>query len=171
MTAPTIAKALDSLSKVIAGSPDKALVTFAPVTASLIDGLKCRVTGPSGEQIETDMPPRMGGSNSQPSPGWYFRAALAACFSTVIAQQAARGGIGLTRLEVTIDADGDQRGLLGLDDSISAGHLAIRSNVRIGARDASPEQLEMLVRWARDHSPVSCTVRDAPANTLDVHVV
>ena len=59
--------------------------------------------GPSGEQIETDMPPVMGGAGTGPNPGWFFRASLAACCSTVIAAQAARLGINLTKLKVTVE--------------------------------------------------------------------
>ena len=116
------------------------------------------------------MPPALGGAGSGPNPGWFFRASLAACCSTVIAAQAARLGINLTKLEVTVEGEGDNRGMLGLDDAISAGHSAIRTNVRISAQDATFEQLEELVRWAAAHSPVGCTVRDAPSNTLIVVV-
>src|SRR6185503_15212809 len=98
----------------------------APATATLETGLMCRVTGPAGEQIETDMPPAMGGAGLRPNPAWFFRASIAACCSTVIGAQAARLGISLTRVEVTVEGEGDNRGILGVDDSISAGHSAIR---------------------------------------------
>ena len=127
--------------------------------------------GPSGEQIETDMPPVMGGAGTGPNPGWFFRASLAACCSTVIAAQAARLGIKLTKLKVTVEGDGDIRGMLGLDNSISAGHSAISSNVEIGATNATPEQLQNLVEWSVDHSPVCRTVRGAPMNTLNVVII
>jgi uncharacterized OsmC-like protein len=168
MARSPIADALDSLSKAIEANPDKARAKYVPATATILSGLKCRVTGPSGEQIETDMPAAMGGGNSGPNPGWFFRASLAACCSTVIAAQAARLGINLTNLEVTVEGDGDNRGILGLDDRISAGHSVIRTNVQIGAQNATPEQLQELVKWAEEHSPVGRTVRDAPANTLRV---
>jgi uncharacterized OsmC-like protein len=166
----TIATALDSLSKVFEANPEKAYAKYARATATLLNGLKCRVTGPSGEQIETDMPGSMGGGGSSPNPGWFFRASLAACCSTMIAAQAARLGIVLTELEVTVTGEGDHRGMLGVDDKISAGHSAIRTEVRIVAPDASGEQLEQLVRWADEHSPVGCTVRNAPSSTLIVSV-
>jgi uncharacterized OsmC-like protein len=170
MSSATIAAALDGLSKTIAANPEKARAKYAPATATIVDGLKCRVTGPAGESIETDMPAPMGGAGASPNPGWYFRAAMAACCSTVIAQRAARLGIELTRLEVTVAGDGDNRGMLGLDDSVSAGHAAIRTDVQISARNASAETLRELVQWANDHAPVGRTVRDATPNTLNVHV-
>lgn len=171
MTLSPIASAWTSLGETLRAHPEKARAKYAPATATLESGLKCRVTGPSGEQIETDMPPALGGAGAGPNPGWFFRASLAACCSTVIAAQAARLGINLTKLEVTVEGEGDNRGMLGLDDAISAGHCAIRTNVRISAQDATSEQLEELVQWAAAHSPVGCTVRDAPSNTLSVVVV
>jgi uncharacterized OsmC-like protein len=159
------------LSEALRAHPDKARAKYAPATATLESGLKCRVTGPSGEQIETDMPPALGGAGSGPNPGWFFRASVAACCSTVIAAQAARLGINLTKLEVTVEGEGDHRGMLGVEDAISAGHSTMRTNVRISAQDATSEQLEELVQWAAAHSPVGCTVRDAPSNSLSVVAV
>jgi uncharacterized OsmC-like protein len=169
VTSP-IATALNNLSETIQAHPEKARAKYAPATATLESGLKCRVTGPSEEHIETDIPAGMGGTGTGPNPGWFFRASLAACCSTVIAAQAARLGINLTKLEVTVEGEGDIRGMLGLDERVSAGHSAIRSNVEIGATNATPEQLQKLVEWAVDHSPVCRTVRDAPINTLSVSI-
>jgi hypothetical protein len=60
------------------------------------------------------------------------------------------------------------RGILGVDDRISAGMSELRTIVQISADNAGPEQLEELVRWSDKHSPVGCTVREAPENTLTV---
>jgi uncharacterized OsmC-like protein len=171
VTLSPIASAWNSLGEALRAHPEKARAKYAPATATLESGLKCRVTGPSGEQIETDMPPALGGAGSGPNPGWFFRASLAACCSTVIAAQAARLGINLTKLEVTVEGEGDHRGMLGVEDAISAGHSTMRTNVRISAQDATSVQLEELVQWAAAHSPVGCTARDAPSNSLSVVVV
>jgi uncharacterized OsmC-like protein len=96
MTGALIATALNDLSKAIEAHPEKARAKHAAATATLVGGLNCRVTGPAAERIDTDMPAAMGGESSFPNPGWYFRAALAACCATVIAQRAARLGIDLT---------------------------------------------------------------------------
>jgi uncharacterized OsmC-like protein len=170
MTSP-IAATLESVVATIKANPEKARAKYAPATATLADGLKCSVTGPSGESLATDMGKAMGGDASAPNPGWYFRASIAACCSTAIAMNAARRGINLTALEVTVEADGDNRGILGMDESVSAGHGALRTNVKIASDNASPEQLQDLVRFAEAHSPVGCTVRDAPPNALRIDVV
>jgi uncharacterized OsmC-like protein len=169
MTSP-IATALETVTATINANPEKARAKYASATATLADGLKCRVTGPAGETIVTDMGKAMGGEASAPNPGWYFRASIAACCSTAIAMNAARRGINLTALEVTVEGDGDNRGILGMDETVSAGHAALRTNVKIAADNASREQLEELVRFAESHSPVGRTVRDAPPNTLRIDV-
>jgi uncharacterized OsmC-like protein len=167
MTLAAIAATLGKLGSDISADPGKARAKYTPAIATVVGGLKCRVDG-AGQAIETDMPAATGGENSAPSPGWFFRASLASCCATVIAQEASRRNLSLTKLVVTVEGDGDLRGMLGLDDSISAGHLAIRTSVEIAASNANSGQLEDLVQWAAAHAPVGCTVRDAPANALIV---
>jgi uncharacterized OsmC-like protein len=89
----------------------------------------------------------------------------------MIATRAARLGIDLSELEVKVAGEGNHRGMLGLDESILAGHSALRTDVRISARNSSPEKLCELVTWAEEHSPVGRTVRDAPKNTLTIEIV
>ena len=171
MSSVQIRTALEKLTQTIVSQPEKAVAKHAPATAILDNGLKCRVVGPAGEQIETDMPQGMGGAASGPNPGWFFRAALASCCATVIAMRAARLGINLTKLEIAVESDGDNRGILGLDERISAGMSSLRTNIQIAADNANAEQLEELVGWAEKHSPVGCTVREAPTNTINVRVM
>jgi hypothetical protein len=102
MESDRIAKALEGLSETLQSDPLKGPATYATATARLVDGLRCRVTGPSGELLETDMPKSMGGEGSSANPGWFFRASMAACCSTMIASRAARLGIELTGLEVVV---------------------------------------------------------------------
>jgi len=168
---PDINAALEKLERTISEQPEKAKARHSRAVATLDGGLRCRVAGSAGEQIETDMPPAMGGNAAGPNPGWFFRASLASCCATVIAMRAARLGINLTKLEVTVDSEGDHRGMLGLDDRISAGMSPLRTSVQIAADNAKPQELEELVRWADRHSPVGCTVRNAPANILTVQTM
>ena len=131
-----ISRALENLSAQISADPSKARAKPVPATARLGDGLKCEVTGPQGQRMATDMPPAMGGEASAPNPGWYLRGAMASCCATVIAMRAAKLGIELDTLEVTVESDADHRGLLGLDPKISAGQSAMRTTVRIGGSPA-----------------------------------
>ena len=153
-----VAEAIAKLRRTFTEQPEKAKAKNAPATAKLEDSLKFNVTGPAGEKVLTDMPPPMGGTGSGPNPGWLLRAALASCNATVIAMRAADLGLKLNTLEVTVESESDNRGLLGLDESASAGLRNLRTRVKIGAEGATPAQLRDIVAWAEAHSPVGCTI-------------
>jgi len=169
MSESTVREAIERLSAAISADPSKARARSS-ATARHTEGLKCEVTGPRGERVLTDMPPAIGGGASAPNPGWLLRAAMASCAATVIATRAAKLGIGLSTLEVTVESESDQRGLLGLDDGVSAGLSAWRIKATI-AGNAAPQTLRDLVAWADAHSPVGCTVRQVAACSLDIDVV
>ena len=169
MSDSTVREAIERLSAAISADPSKARARSA-ATARLTEGLKCEVTGPRSERVLTDMPPAIGGSASAPNPGWLLRAAMASCAATVIATRAAKLGIGLSTLEVTVESESDQRGLLGLDDSVSAGLGAWRTKVKI-AGNAHAQSLREIVAWAEVHSPVGCTVKNAYECSLEIDVV
>lgn len=171
MTAANIREAIERLSATIATQPDKARAKNAPATARVTERLQCEVSGPHGERLTTDMPPAMGGTASGPSPGWLLRGALASCTATVIAMRAAKLGVNLSSLEVTVESDSDNRGILGLDQSVSAGLGAVRTRVKIGAPSASADELRNIVNWADTHSPVACTIRQSCACSLEVDVL
>jgi hypothetical protein len=85
--------------------------------------------------------------------------------------RAAKLGVALGSLEVTVETDSDLRGILGLDESVSAGHGPVRIKVKIGAPTASPDVLREIVAWSDRHSPVTCTLRRAPECSLEIEVV
>ena len=66
-------------------------------------------------------------------------------------------GIRIELIATEMDGDIDLRGLLGLDDSVSAGYEQIRMKMDIQA-DCSDEELDELLAYCRDHSPVCDTV-------------
>lgn len=143
--------------------PDEARYTDSPASAVLGEGLRVEVHGPDGETLVTDMPSGVGGSGEQPSPGWFFRAATASCVATTIAMQAAREGASLARLEVTADSESDDRGILGMDDTIPAGPLTTRIRVR-----AQTEGNEDDVRGVVERGAARCPVCDATKRAVEV---
>jgi uncharacterized OsmC-like protein len=166
-----IAEALENLSAAVTADPSKARGKNLPATARFTGGLRCELTGPYNERLVTDMPPAVGGGASGPNPGWLMRGAMASCTATVIAMRAAKLGIDLENLEVTAESDSDLRGILGLDEAITAGHGPVRIKVKISSPNATPDVLRELVEWADAHSPVTCTVRNAPECRLEIDVV
>jgi uncharacterized OsmC-like protein len=168
MTAPKIRKAIEDLSAAFSAEPAKARAKNAPATAKLTEGLQCEVTGPYNARIVTDMPPAMGGAATGPNPGWFLRAALASCTTTAIAMRAAKLGIRLEQLELTVESESDARGLLGMGD-VSAALGPVRTKVKIRG-DAPPQALRELAQWGDAHSPVGCTLRQMSDCTLEVEV-
>src|SRR5918998_2592077 len=122
-----IKAAIEGAIEYLTTHPDDARYTDSPATARLtsLDGLRADVTGPNGAQLTTDMPTSVGGTNTTASPGWYLRAAEASCVATLIAMRAARLGVTLTDLEVTVDSESNDRGILGIGD-VSAGPMSSR---------------------------------------------
>ncbi len=161
MGAAEIRNAIAAASEHLAAHPQDALSTDSAATATVVDGLVVRVTGPGGATLTTDMVPSVGGAGSAPSPGWLLRAAEASCVATLIAMRAAMLGITLDALEVTVDSESDDRGLLGIEDAVPAGPLRGRVSVRLTAADADAATLEEMARWGVKHCPV-CDALERP---------
>jgi uncharacterized OsmC-like protein len=161
----------------LTANPSEARYTDAHATARLADpsGLKVNVEGPNGAQIATDMPTSVGGTSTTASPGWYLRAAEASCVATLIAMRAAHQGVELAEIEVTVDSESDDRGILGASETVPSGPLSTRVAVRlravraegraVGADDAS---LRAIVDWAVEHCPVTDAVRRAIPMTVEL---
>jgi uncharacterized OsmC-like protein len=170
VTQADIAAAVNAARGYLSDHPDEARYTDSPATARLTGGLRVRVEGPAGLAIDTDMPRGVGGTDSAPSPGWLLRAAHAACDASLIALRAAELGVELARLEVTIDSESDDRGILGLADEIPAGPLTSRVRVLVAAPGTPSERLEELVEWGISHCPVDEAVRRAVPVTVEVTI-
>jgi uncharacterized OsmC-like protein len=81
--------------------------------------------------------------------------------TTLVAIRAAVLGLELERVVVEVDSESDDRGILGLEESVPAGPLSVRARVDIAARGASRDDLEAIVSWAVDHCPVTDAIRRA----------
>ena len=154
MSATSIGEAISRAREYLRQRPDEARYTDTPASASVEGDLRCRVVGPNGAVLVSDMPTGVGGGGSAPSPGWLLRAAHAACDATLIAMRAAEEGIALSRLEVVVDSESDDRGLLGMDDATPAGPIRTRVRIALDAEGVPEARLRELVEWAREHSPV-----------------
>ena len=152
-----IGDAVARASAYLTEHPDEARYRDSAATAKLGRNLRVDVTGPGGEKIATDMPRGIGGQATVPSPGWLLRAASASCVASLIGIRAASLGLDIASggVEVTVDSESDDRGILGLDDAIAAGALSMKVVVRFGAGEIGGEAREALARWALNHCPVS----------------
>ena len=161
----SIRASMERASNHLTEHPEAATGSDSAATAVREDGLRFRVDGPWGS-LTSDMAESVGGGGSAPTPGWLQRAALAACDATLVAMEAARDGIELTELEVTVESESDFRGVLGVDPSIHAGPVSVGVVVRLAAPDASEDQLRAIVERAEARSPVrDALIREVPMTT------
>ena len=166
MSGASIKQAIGAATEYQTAHPDDAKATDSAATATIVDGLVIRVTGPNGESLTTDMVPSVGGTASAPSPGWLLRAAEASCMATLIAMRAATLDITLDTLEVTVDSVSDDRGILGIDDSVPSGPLTGRVAIRLGAAGVDGATLEEVAHWGVEHCPVCDALeRSVPITT------
>ena len=154
-----IRTAMARASTYLGEHPDEALYTDSLATARVVSGLRVRADGPNGETLETDMPTAVGGAGSAPSPGWFLRAAVATCVASLATMRAAQLGWAGFSVEVEVDSQSDDRGILGLDASVPGGPLSMRIGLRMTADGIGLEGLEELAVWAVDHCPVSNAMR------------
>ena len=75
--------------------------------------------------------------------------------------RAAEQGLELTFLAVTVDSESDDRGILGMDESVPAGPLSSRARVDMEAAGAGRAELLSVLAWADTHCPVQDAVRRA----------
>jgi uncharacterized OsmC-like protein len=170
MSTNDIGKAIASVETYLQTQDDPGPNADIPATASVEDGLRCRIESPDGNAIYTDMPRDVGGGATANSPGWHLRAALASCDATLLAMRAARLGLELDSIEVRVEASSDGRGMF-LDGGISPGSSEMCLYFKIGAGNASAEQIEALVHWVEQHSPVGTDVMQALELRSEIEII
>lgn len=168
MGSASIKQAIEGATEYLSANPAEAKSTDSAAVATLVEGLVTRVIGPKGETLTTDMVPSVGGTASAPSPGWLLRAAEASCVATLIAMRAAMLDISLDTLEVTVDSVSDDRGLLGIDESVPAGPITGRVAIRLTAAGVDAATLEEIAHWGVEHCPVCDALERAVPVTTEV---
>ena len=102
-------------------------------------------------------PPVLLGNNEGANPVEFLLHALAGCLTTTIVIHAAARGITIQELSTELEGTIDAQGVLGLDDTVPAGYKQINLKLHIKA-DCSDDELDDLLAFARNHSPVCNTV-------------
>ena len=102
-------------------------------------------------------PPVLLGDNEGANPVEFLLHALAGCVTTTLVLHATARGIRIRELSTQLEGDLDLQGLLGLDDSVSPGYEQIRIKMNVEA-DCSDEELNDLLAYTQQHSPVCNTV-------------
>ena len=135
--------------RLLSARPERGHLSCA-TRARLVDGLRCEIEeGPW--RFATDMPAKVGGADSAPTPGVLGRGALAGCLTIGIAAWAARLGVPIHGVQVEVQADFDARGELGIGD-VPPGYTEVRYVVSIDS-PAPRDELDRLLAMAERHSP------------------
>lgn len=123
-----------------------------PASATVLHDLVMKVSGPDG--MPDGLVAGIGSSAAVPSPGWFFRAALASQVALFITMRSAEKGALLEDLEVIVDAETDDRGALGMDEGIPAGPLSMVITVRYSRSNVSDAETRDIVDWSISHTPI-----------------
>ncbi|WP_366554466.1 OsmC family protein [Aquibaculum sediminis] len=102
-------------------------------------------------------PPVLLGNNEGANPVEFLLHALAGCVTTTFVLHAMARGITIHRMSTELMGDIDLQGLLGLDETVPAGYRQINIRMQVDA-DCSEEELDDLLAYAQQHSPVCNTV-------------
>jgi uncharacterized OsmC-like protein len=162
----SIADAVAQATEYLTAHPDEARYRDSPATARIAAGLRAEVAGPGGETVATDRPAGIGGGASAPSPGWLMRAAAASCVASLIAIRAAATNLAHGAIEVVVDSESDDRGILGLDGTIDAGPLSV--TVVVSVEGLGEPESRPLAEWAVAHCPVTDAIARAVPLAVDV---
>lgn len=162
MDQPNIAADVARAREYLSNLPDLARYRDTPARATMDRDLVVRVAGPDG--LAAEMLTGIGRTASVPSPGWYFRASLAACIAMFITMRAAEAGAAIGGLAVTVDADSDDRGALGMAD-VPPGPLEMRVTVQYTDSDRDEGATRDILEWGIAHCPVhDAIVRAVPVS-------
>jgi len=111
-------------------------------------------------------PPVLLGNNEGANPVEYLLHALAGCVTTTTVLHATARGITIHKLSTELKGNIDVQGLLAMDDSVAVGYESIEIKMHIEA-DCSEDDLNELIAFAKDHSPVCSTVCKPVPVTLE----
>jgi uncharacterized OsmC-like protein len=103
--------------------------------------------------LRVDLPRDEGGSGSGPHPGQLMRASLSACLVMGYRTWAARLGIALEDVGLELSCEYDERGQLGIDDTLRVGWRRIHWTATL-LSTASETELERVVQTAHRYSPM-----------------
>lgn len=119
--------------------------------------------------LTAGMTEKYGGDGSAPNPGVLGRAALGSCLAIGYAMWAARLGVPIESLEVTIHADYDVRGELGVAPDVRPGYGRIRYVVAVTS-DAPEADVTHVLDTADRHSSWLDNIAHPVALEREVHL-
>lgn len=169
----TIADAIERLETMIERRPGFGVVTCRSVTTlttTLTEPMTCATT--EGPWTTTaDLPSVLGGSDSAPTPSTLLRAALGSCMAMTYRLRAARHGVDVSEVRVTVESDSELAGMLIGDSEAPPGFTGMRYHVEIASR-SEPAEVVRIVDEGDGLSPILDALSRATSvtRTLSVRV-
>lgn len=121
-------------------------------------GISCEVEH-EDRTVRVDLPASEGGTATGPHPGQLLRASLGACLLMGYRKWADRLGVPLEDARLSITAEYDERGQLGLDPDVSPGWQ--RLVLRVTLVSAAPESdVRRVLDVAHSTSPMLANLSD-----------
>ncbi len=145
-----IKEAFERAGEIVRRKPSAGQIS-KKATARVVEGLACEVREDQWV-FASDEPEALGGAGSAPTPGVFSRMGLGACLATGYAICFAREEIPYSAIEVDVAGDMDQRCMLGIDESLPAGHPELRIAVRVTS-PAPRAEIERVLAMAERRSP------------------
>lgn len=146
-------------------APETAMVTLR-AEGKLDDGMTCSVeTGQA--LVQAGLHPATGGDGFAACSGDMLLQALVACAGVTLRAVATALGVALRSGTVLAEGDLDFRGTLGVSKDAPVGFADIRLRFKLDT-DATPEQLDNVLRLTERYCVVYQTLRNAPSVKLAI---
>lgn len=124
------------------------------VITTLVSGTTTEVSiRAAGHEFTIDEPPALAGTNLGASPIEHLLASLGACQVITYQVWAAKLGIALDSVEVSLAGDLDVQGFFGLDPNVRPGFQSIDLTVRLNGPETS-DRYAHLTKIVDEHCPV-----------------
>ena len=147
-------------------APEAAMITLS-AEGNLDEGIVCSVQ--TGKAIvQAGLHPATGGDGLSACSGDMLLQALAACAGVTLRAVATALDIRVRSGKVAVEGDLDFRGTLGVSRETPVGFSDIRLNFDLDT-DATPEQLDTLLRLTERYCVVYQTLRTAPPVAVTIN--
>jgi uncharacterized OsmC-like protein len=151
--ATVIAEVVDATAAALKKNPAAAVIRPQAIT-TLVTGTTTEVSVRAGaHEFTIDEPPILAGTNLGASPVEHLLASLGSCQVITYQVWAAKLGIAVDTIEVSLAGDLDVHGFFGLNPDIRPGFQSIDVAVRLSGPETS-ERYADLTKQVDEHCPV-----------------
>jgi uncharacterized OsmC-like protein len=150
-TTRSLTAVLDSTERAVHADPAAAAALFKARGSST--GAVSTSVELGRHTVQTDEPASLGGQDTAPNPVEYALAALLSCQAVTYRFWAAKLGIEVENIDISIEGDLDVRGFFGFDEQTRAGFGGVRAAVRVSGPEA-PHRYAELQAAVDAHCPV-----------------